>query len=80
MRRPEGDTRTVDEIAQLDQATVFGEYQPVGVAFANAPDSSMSVLLNLEAGEYVAICNLPTAGDEADPHARHGMVAELSVA
>lgn len=79
MRRPEGDTRTVDEIAQLDQETVFGEYQPVGVAFANAPDLSMSVLLNLEAGEYVAICNLPTAGDEADPHARHGMVAELSV-
>jgi hypothetical protein len=80
MRRPDGDTRTADEIAQLDQETVFGEYQPVGVAFANAPDSSMSVLLNLEAGEYVAICNLPTAGDEADPHARHGMVAELSVA
>jgi hypothetical protein len=79
MRRPDGDTRTVEEIAGLDQETVFGEYQPVGVAFANTPDSSMSVLLNLEAGEYVAICNLPTAGDEADPHARHGMVAELSV-
>jgi hypothetical protein len=80
MRRPEGDTRTVDEIAALDQETVFGEYQPVGVAFANAPDTSMSVLLKLEAGEYIAICNLPTQGDAATPHAHHGMVAELSVA
>jgi len=80
MRRPDGDTRSVDDIALLDQETVFAEYQPVGVAFANAPESSMTVLLNLEAGEYIAVCNLPTKGDETVPHSHNGMVAELSVA
>lgn len=80
MRRPDGDTRTVDEITHLDQETIFAEYQPVGVAFANAPSTSMSVLLNLEAGEYLAICNLPTKGDESMPHSHSGMVAALSVA
>jgi hypothetical protein len=80
MRRPDGDTRTVEEIRALDPDTLFGEYQMAGVAWTNVPSAQMSILLDLEAGEYVAICNLPTEGDEADPHANHGMIAELSVA
>lgn len=77
LRRPDGDTRTTSEVLGLDPDTLFGEYQLAGVAWANVPSAQMSVLLDLEPGAYLAICNLPTKGDEADPHAAHGMIAEL---
>jgi hypothetical protein len=80
LRRPDGDTRSIEEIAELDPDTLFTEYEPVGVAWANVPAASMSVLLDVTPGDYVVICNLPTKGDESTPHSHNGMVAELVAA
>jgi len=74
LRRPDGDTRTAAEIAALDLESVYAEYEMVGVAFAEVPAAMMSIVVDLEAGEYVAICNLPVDGDGTTSHAHEGMV------
>jgi hypothetical protein len=79
LRRPDGDTTPVAEIAAMPMEELMGSYQMAGVAFADSAGSSFVTFLDLEEGSYVAICNLPTAGDESDPHAAHGMVQDVEV-
>jgi hypothetical protein len=79
LRRPDGDETPVAEVAMLPMEELMGSYQMAGVAFADATGASFVTFLDLEPGSYVAICNLPTDGDETDPHAHHGMVQAVEV-
>ena len=80
LRRPDGDARTSADIAALDPETLFADYEMVGVAFAEVPAAMMSIVVDLEPGEYVAICNLPVGGDETSTHAHEGMVVAFTAA
>jgi hypothetical protein len=79
IKRPDGDTRSVADVARLSMDELMGEYQMAGVAFADAKGSSFVTFLDLEPGRYIAMCNIPTGGDESDPHAHHGMVQAVEV-
>ncbi len=79
LRRPEGDTTPVVQLATMNPDEFMADYGFTGVAFADVPGTSSVTFLDLEPGSYVAICFLPTEGDETDAHAAHGMVADLEV-
>jgi hypothetical protein len=79
LRRPDGDTTPVGELATMPPDELMGSYQFAGVAFSDAPGVANVSFLELEPGSYVAICNLPTEGDETDPHAAHGMIQAIEV-
>lgn len=79
LRRPEGDTTPASELATMNPDEFMEDYEFIGVAFADVPGTSSVTLLDLEPGSYLAMCFLPTQGDESDPHAAHGMVADLEV-
>jgi hypothetical protein len=58
---------------------MLGVVDVVGGAMIESGGTS-SVALDLTAGEYVAICFIPTGGDPSGaPHLAHGMLAEFSV-
>lgn len=81
VKRNEGTTETVDELLALPPDQLMGKVTMAGVVFVEAPGASSAMVLDLEPGEYVAICMVPVGGaEEGPPHAQHGMVAELSVA
>ena len=50
----------------------------VGGPNAAVPGQTIAATMNLEAGEYVAICFIPSPGEQA-PHAMKGMIAPLTV-
>ena len=50
----------------------------VGGPNAAVPGQTIAATMNLEAGEYVAICFIPSPGEQA-PHAAKGMIAPLTV-
>jgi hypothetical protein len=81
MKRNPGTTEPVDELLALPQDQVMSKLTMVGVVFAETPDESSALIADLDAGSYVAICMIPVGGaEEGEPHALHGMVAELEVA
>ncbi len=81
LERNEGTTETLDELMALDQEQVMQKLTMAGVAFADAADAESVLLADLEPGGYIAICMIPVgSGETGDPHAAHGMVAEIEVA
>lgn len=50
----------------------------VGGPNAAVPGQTIAATMNLEPGEYVAICFIPSPGEKA-PHAMKGMIAPLTV-
>lgn len=79
MRRNDGVTASVDELMALPQDQVMAQLTMAGVVFAD-PGVSQVLLMDLEPGSYIAVCMIPTGGDEqAEPHLAHGMAAELEV-
>jgi hypothetical protein len=69
------------DLAKIPPPELMGKVTPVGVAFAEQPGASAVVLVDLQEGRYVAICNIPLGGAETgDPHSAHGMVTDLTVA
>lgn len=81
MRRADGVDEPVEELLALPEEEAMEKLQMAGVAFADVAGASNVTFLDLEPGEYVAICMLPVGGgDEGEPHAFHGMTAELTVA
>jgi hypothetical protein len=50
----------------------------VGGPNAAIPGQTIAATMNLEPGEYVAICFIPSPGEQA-PHAMKGMIAPLTV-
>ena len=49
-----------------------------GVVFVDSAEASSTSFIDLPTGRYIAICTIPVGGGESgDPHAAHGMIAEL---
>ena len=79
MRRNDGTTESVEELMALGDGAM-DKLTMTGVAFADAAGTESVLLTDLEPGGYIAICMIPVGGGETgDPHAAHGMVAELEV-
>jgi hypothetical protein len=79
VRRLPGGDAPVEELMALPPEELFTQVEMTSVLFVAEPGGSAAGLVDLEPGSYVAICMLPTAGDETDPHAAHGMTLELEV-
>lgn len=78
-KKAEGETRSAEEILADPASQEEGPGEFAGAVFAE-PGATGSGLAQLTPGEYIAVCFVPTGGDEeADPHFMHGMFAELTV-
>lgn len=78
-KRNEGTTESVEDLLALPQEEAMSKLSMAGVTFAMTPGGSSVTMTELEAGEYIAVCMLPTGGD-GPPHAMAGMTAEFTVA
>ena len=78
LRRVEGADESVTELLELPEDELFSKVVPAAVVFADDAGASGHALVDLDAGEYIAICMIPTAGD-GPPHAVNGMVDEFTV-
>ncbi len=78
VQRPDGDTTPVEDIAKMSPDELMADFPMVGLVFVESPDTSATSFIDLPKGSYVAICTIPVGGAETgDPHAAHGMIAEL---
>lgn len=88
VRRNDGVTEPVEELLALPEEQVMSKVTPVGSGAFAPPGESGYMVVDLAAGDYIALCFVPTGmtgedqppAPDAPPHAAHGMVAELSVA
>ncbi len=79
-RRLPGTDEPVEDLLALPEEEAMAKVAMAGVVFADAPGTEATSMLDLEAGEYVAVCFIPTGGGEdGPPHFMSGMVAELTV-
>lgn len=73
-------TESLDEIAHMSPDQLMPKAPMVGVVFSDTPGTGTTSFMQLEEGNYIAICTIPVGGGEqGDPHAAHGMVAEFEV-
>lgn len=78
LQRPPGDETPLDEIAEMSPDEAMKDFSMVGVVFAETADAASASFVELPTGRYIAICTIPVGGAESgDPHAAHGMIAEL---
>ena len=76
----EGVDADAEALLALPEEEQMAAMQFAGVTFG-APGSTSYAALELEAGDYLAVCFIPTGGDEAaPPHFAHGMHATFTVA
>lgn len=92
MRRVDGDDTPVAELLSMEEDEAMSHVQPIAAAFAG-PGTTGWTSVDLEPGEYVVACFLPTGatqeawdammagGAEVDgqPHAMNGMTVEFEV-
>lgn len=79
-RRNEGATEPVEELLGLSEEEAFAKLTMAGVVFADHPDQEVNAMWDLEAGDYIAVCFIPTGGGEdGPPHFVGGMVDEFKV-
>ncbi len=80
LRRTDAMTQSLDELAHMSPDELMPIAEMAGVVFAEQPETASTSLLELEPGDYVAICMIPVGGGEqGSPHAAHGMIAEFEV-
>lgn len=79
MRKADGTTETLDELLELPEEEAMAKLAPVGAVFSDEAGGTATSLVDLEAGEYVAVCFIPTGGEDGPPHAFGGMAAEITV-
>lgn len=78
-QRLPGTDETVEELLALPEDQVMAKVAMAGVVFADAPGAEATAMLDLEAGEYIALCFIPIGGGEdGPPHFTGGMVAEFT--
>lgn len=86
-RRNDGVTEPVEELLALPQEQAMSKVTPVGSGAFAPPGDSGYMVVDLDAGDYIALCFIPTGmtsedqppAPDAPPHMAHGMVAEISV-
>ena len=79
MRKVDGVTETAAELLELPEDELMSKIVPAAVVFADDKDGKGVALVDLEPGNYVAVCMIPTNGD-GPPHAMNGMIADVVVA
>lgn len=77
-RKADGVTESLSELLALPEEEGMSKIIPTGVVFSDAPGGQATTLVDLEPGDYVAICMIPTGGD-GPPHFAEGMAAEFTV-
>ena len=78
LQRPPGDTTPLDDIAGMSPEQIMEDFPMIGVVFVDSPEAASTSFIDLPTGSYIAICTIPVGGGESgDPHAAHGMIAEL---
>ena len=79
-KKAEGDTRSAEEILNDPASQEQGPGEFAGAAFAATPGTRAGAILDLEPGNYIAVCFIPVGGgEEGPPHFTEGMVAEFTV-
>jgi hypothetical protein len=78
LRRADGVEESVAELLDLPEEELFSKVTPTAVVFADTRGDEGHALVDLPAGNYIAICMIPTGGD-GPPHAVEGMVDEFTV-
>lgn len=77
-KRNPGTDEPVEELLALPEEESMAKVTMAGVVFADSPEQEAVAMLDLEPGEYVAVCFLPVGGgEEGPPHFVQGMVAEF---
>lgn len=86
LRKNDGVTQGAEELLALSEEEAMALVTPVGEPAFAEPGDSGYVVADLTAGDYIAICFIPTgtvdpAGPPAEgpPHAMHGMSTEFTV-
>lgn len=79
VKRLPGADAPVAELLQLPPDELFSQVEMAAVVFVDEVGGAATALVDLEPGRYIAVCTLPTAGEESDPHAAHGMTQEVEV-
>jgi hypothetical protein len=86
LRKGEGVTLTPEELLAMPEEEAMAQAEMVGSPAFAAPGDTAYTVKDLEPGEYIAICFIPTGmtgvdgpPPEGPPHAVHGMHAELTV-
>jgi hypothetical protein len=86
-RRNEGVTEPVDELLALPEDQVMAKVTLVDSGAFAPPGESGYLVVDLDAGDYIALCFIPAGmtdndqppPEDAPPHAAQGMVAEFAV-
>lgn len=79
LRRRDDETRSFDELLVLPQEEAEATVEELGFTFV-PPGAEAGAFLDLEPGDYVAVCFVPVGGvDEGTPHAFEGMRREFTV-
>ncbi|WP_436793345.1 hypothetical protein [Actinospongicola halichondriae] len=77
-RKADGVTESLSELLALPEDEAMSKIIPTAVVFSDTPGGEATTLVDLEAGEYLAFCMIPTVDDGA-PHASHGMATAFTV-
>lgn len=77
--KSEGVDAPITELLALPEEEAMTKARPVGFTMAEA-DGHNGLILDLEPGNYAAVCFVPVGGnEEAAPHFVHGMVTDFVV-
>jgi hypothetical protein len=88
IRKNDGVTQSADELLALPEEEAMELVTMVGPPTTVAPGEAGYKVVDLEPGDYMTMCFIPTgitgedeppAGEPGPPHAMHGMVAEFTV-
>jgi hypothetical protein len=77
--KSEGVDAPMAELLELPEEEAMTKVRPVAVTMAE-PGGRNGLILDLEPGNYAAVCFVPVGGNEqAEPHFMYGMVADFVV-
>lgn len=86
LRKNDGVTQSAEELLAMPQEEAMALAEMIGSPAFAAPGDTAYTVKDLEPGDYVVACFIPTGMTSIDgpppegpPHAMHGMVAELTV-
>lgn len=86
LRKNDGVTQGAEQLLELPEEEAMELVTPVGEPAFAEPGDSGYIVADLTAGDYIAVCFIPTGttGDseapaEGPPHAMHGMFTEFTV-
>jgi hypothetical protein len=78
-RKNDGVTESFDDLLALPEDEAEQKVTVLGGVSPTEPGEDGYAYLDLESGEYMAICFLPTGGEEGPPHFLQGMKSEFTV-